>query len=486
MTLNCYLYKNGLFFLPPNFSYGYYSNQNDNSYYFSKPRYQVYPYSQNDIPAISPYQHQQHHQHYIQSNPRAQDYSQRQQLHTTVEIQRSHGYEIKPEDTEYKTIFEENEYAQQGYQNAGYANHGSPVIVLRIPGPAKYAHHLQALLQQYLEIRAAQYIQALQEQEARSLSSHHSGHYDEQEVSSYHPQPHNGHTYPAPVYGPAQYQPQQQLEQQHEQQHEQQQTYSQPEVQQVEEEAASPHDHSHEEHQIAYQQQEEVGHEQQYQTEYENAYQPEQKQTDESEAQPQPYAYEHPTPEDAAEQQHLLTTENFPSSKHTQVIFKSTTQQPHEYHHHHEHEHEHEHEHSHTSATGSDSGDTSAQVQTYSAPLVYHQLEQYYGDEQEFLPSSGPHGSYSQVHSHAEQSSEQNYVTITQRPHAAHAAPYNYHAHPSSDDAEYATPSPLRARSAKRMAQFSEEQVKKFNALMNRMKKKMTAIQADEAANKDN
>lgn len=56
----------------------------------------------------------------------------------------------------------------------GYTEDNTPVIVLKIPGPAKYASHLQSLLQQYLELRAAQYIRAFEEQEAYGYS--HSSH----------------------------------------------------------------------------------------------------------------------------------------------------------------------------------------------------------------------------------------------------------------------------------------------------------------------
>lgn len=54
------------------------------------------------------------------------------------------------------------EHAPQQEQQQHYEE---PVIVLRIPGPAKYASHLQTLLQQYLEIRAAQYLRILEEAE---------------------------------------------------------------------------------------------------------------------------------------------------------------------------------------------------------------------------------------------------------------------------------------------------------------------------------
>lgn len=447
-------------------SYGYYNNQNNNGFYFSKPRYQVYPYSQQDIPAA--YHGQQHGQHGHGQNHQADlqgyDYSQPQRLHTTVEVQRSHGYEIKPQDHEYRTIFEENEYQQymqqqQQYEQGGYDHNVSPVIVLRIPGPAKYAAHLQALLQQYLEIRAAQYIQVLQEQEARSQQQYQHQHYSQPDVSSYHPQ---AQTYPQQqIYGAQLFQANQEEVPSHSAQSEE--TEPEQHAPSLQEAPIVYHDHDDTEH----------GHEQQYQSQYEHSYQPEQHQHHESAGEEHSgYNYERPSG-------HLLTTENFPDSKHTQVIFKSTTQQPIDHHAHHEHQHQH---------TGDEAADEGGDAQSYNSPLVYHQLEQYYGDEQEFLPSNGDPQAYSHAqahdHSHIQQTSEENYVTITQRPHQTVA--YNYHpteSHEHEHD-EYVTVGP-RVHSAKRQAHFTEDQMKKFSALMNRLKKKMTSVPTGDTENKE-
>jgi hypothetical protein len=479
--------------------YGYYTNQNNNGYYFSKPNYQLYPYSQNDIPAANGYQTQTDHGHYAHGNAHHHDYLQPQRLHTTVEIQRSHGYEIKPEDTEYRTIFEEDEYQQylqrqREYQHhqqsqSGYDGHDGPVIVLRVPGPAKYAAHLQALLQQYLELRAAQYIQALQEQEAQSHHAPHSQHYSEPDLlSPYHQHDQNTHKYSQPIYGSELFQAN------HEDQSGQ--------VQADEPEHGHHHQSLHEAP-IVYQHEGDVDEEQQYQTRY--AYQSDEKHAVTAHQAPHGYAYDQPSHNPSPA--HLLTSENFPDNKHTQVIFKSTTQHPQEYHHLHDHHHQLQEHAAHVAltsqaadhavadgddTTATDAVDSNAQVQTYNAPLVYHQLEQYYGDEEEFLPSSGePHG-YLPTADHAsqvvQQPTEQNYVTITQRP--PHEAPYNYHAHPLQQDetgALYATSVPSRLRSTKRQAHFTEEQMKKFNALMERMKKKLTAThQSDETASDAN
>lgn len=150
-----------------------------------------YPYSQHDIPATespdiytgySPAEYEQ---------PR--ETTQPQQQVTSVTIEPSYSYELKPQ-TSYES--QPSPVAEQQHvlhpeqpqidlpqpqplqhestapaEDAG--GYQEPVIVLRIPGPAKYAAHLQTLLQQYLEIRAAQYLQLLQEAEQRKQQQHH-------------------------------------------------------------------------------------------------------------------------------------------------------------------------------------------------------------------------------------------------------------------------------------------------------------------------
>lgn len=63
----------------------------------------------------------------------------------------------------------------------------------------------------------------------------------------------------------------------------------------------------------------------------------------------------------------LVSTENFPSNKHTQVVFPTTTSAPY----HNEHD---EHEHSQYVPPSSHV----SQIHTYKAPLVYHKLEHLY------------------------------------------------------------------------------------------------------------
>lgn len=90
---------------------------------------------------------------------------------TDIEIQQSQSYEIKESD--FMSDFQRNKHHQhrQHHSERVYED-PVPVIVLRIPGPQKYAVHLQALLQQYLEMRAAMYIHALEEEERRGNLQH--------------------------------------------------------------------------------------------------------------------------------------------------------------------------------------------------------------------------------------------------------------------------------------------------------------------------
>lgn len=108
-----------------------------------------------------------------------------------MEIQPSHSYEIKQtEHGSYKTIYHGSDghlqdYAAQTHEDEAHSGEAVPVIVLRVPGPAKYASHLQTLLQQYIEQRAAQYLQTLQEQEAHGIDSSQQYQDDEQNLNAY-------------------------------------------------------------------------------------------------------------------------------------------------------------------------------------------------------------------------------------------------------------------------------------------------------------
>ncbi|XP_055639667.1 alpha-protein kinase 1-like isoform X2 [Toxorhynchites rutilus septentrionalis] len=146
--------------------YGHYNNQPEGGYHFSKPKYMLYPSAQHSLPMKTTHV--------------------TDETVTELEITPSHGYELRPAEDVYQinpngrynvATHEQQYYHQQQQQHHHqqqqqlYAHQQqqqheeSPTIVLRIPGPAKYAQHLQALLQQYLEIRAAQLYREIQEQE---------------------------------------------------------------------------------------------------------------------------------------------------------------------------------------------------------------------------------------------------------------------------------------------------------------------------------
>lgn len=345
----------------------------------------IYPYSQHDIPPTRDYLLNRFYSHHspqaiVSGEPENHYQSQHYRTHTSVEIQPSHSYEIKETSNGgYKTLYgdeEQQHTPEYRHPHSDVEAEPVPVIVLRVPGPAKYASHLQALLQQYLEVRAAQYLQVLQEQEAAGHSA------VDVQSEAYHQSDGVEHAYAAPSvdYNAAD-------EQNYQQQHSVETPAVQAEEQVYQEtDAVAP---------VA---------------------------DDEQNA-----GYEYPRPQDE-QQEHivynaqshqsvsepnLLTTENFPDSRHTQVLFKSTTQEP-NFNYGAPSEHEHE---------------SPAQVQSYPAPLVYHKFEQFYDDQ-----SSVSYGNVgmSDEHQHQQQSnydseasvSPQNFVTITQRP----ILPHNYHA----------------------------------------------------------
>lgn len=85
------------------------------------------------------------------------------------------------------------------------------------------------------------------------------------------------------------------------------------------------------------------------------------------------YGHQHQHHESVSEHNGLLTTENFPDDKHTQVYFKSSTENP--YHSEEQQHYGHEQEHDQTLPQ---QYLPQSHVNTYRAPLVYHKFEQYY------------------------------------------------------------------------------------------------------------
>lgn len=212
--------------------------------------------------------------HYVRNNQGYSNLGKRytspvyHEIATDIEIQKSTGYEIKPTEPYIAP--------QQEYQ---------PVIVLKIPGPSKYAQHLQALLQQYLEIRAAQYIRAFEEQERLQTS------YIQPHMTYSHPTVIFGSQYVAHT-GPIKYQYHQPSYQTlyHAQSPKQETYYHQYyDNESTQKEAYQPEEHS------------------QSQLEYEET------QNSDTESSHQEHPHSSPS---------LKTIENYPSDKHTQVIFK--------------------------------------------------------------------------------------------------------------------------------------------------------------------
>lgn len=404
------------------FRYGYSNQPQESSYQFSRPQFRIFPYSQHDIAPTRDYLYRQA---YTKHSPQAlessspQDYYQPQDIrtHTSVEVQPSRSYEIKETEHGYTTLYGDEQQQTAEYQHPYGDEQGQavPVIVLRVPGAGKYAAHLQALLQQYLEVRAAQYLQALQEQEA------HQGVLEvAQQPEAYQQQ--------------AEVQDNGALQQEYASDESQHETHEYEGTQHnVVEGAVDGYDYSKPE--------------QQAQLVYASG--------------------EH---ESSSEHEHLLTTENFPDNRHTQVIFKGSTE---------------------PSALHLASAHTpqvdGVQVQTYRAPLVYHQFEQYYGNPHEYTDENNQQHSYDD---HVVSVSPQNYVAVTQRP----ALPYNfhaniqqkYHSHYTAEGYEpghgqaYLPPATnnlyKRSYSSRITNQpDAEDRYKKFTNLIHRLKARMTS-----------
>uniref|UniRef100_A0AAG5CT12 Uncharacterized protein n=1 Tax=Anopheles atroparvus TaxID=41427 RepID=A0AAG5CT12_ANOAO len=163
--------------------YGHYSNQAETGYHFSKPKYMIYPYSQHDIPPVR------------------STHSTAETV-TDIEITPSHSYELKPIEEVYQ-VYPTQQYSQEQQQHYYhhhqqeqsqhqakqlYQQEDAPVIVLKIPGPSKYAAHLQALLQQYLEVRAAQLYKELEEHELQQQQQQQQHHHQQQQHQLQHQQ----------------------------------------------------------------------------------------------------------------------------------------------------------------------------------------------------------------------------------------------------------------------------------------------------------
>lgn len=347
---------------------------------------------------------------------------------TDIEILQSHSFEIKEGD--YNPDYGQQTSAHNYQQEQVYED-PVPVIVLRIPGPQKYALHLQALLQQYLEIRAAQYIKALEDQERHGHLMH-PQHYVTQQHQ--HQQHHQMQYVPmiaiTPVY--QQYYQQQQPQQQHNgfQQYYKvhhgnsyqvpagdQSYYPQPQIQQQEFHEAPTQP------------------QQDYPTSsFSNFVTPVYEQ---SELHHQSQHNRH------QEEEPLLTSENYPSDKHTQVIFKKKKRV-----------HRPASTYRHSAPIVVPDPPSHEEVYQHQSETVHHNHEpQIHHNHQSEAEA------YGHQNNHNEYQADAQIVSVTQRT----MSPYNYHVvstlAPSHDE--------LHDRhNPKRMAPFSKEQFEKARRIM--------------------
>lgn len=493
-------------------------NSND-GYYFSKPKFQVYPYSQHDIPPANTHFQPSYQtaapQHHYRSQPNrfqqapAQHASQMSTYqnthylpepqvmrHTAVELIPSQSFELKKAQNGHYQLFspghqEEQQQITAGYYEQPQQQHQTmnyhhqeetvPVIVLRIPGPQKYAAHLQALLQQYLEIRAAEYIKTLQEQEQQQQQhyqqqehvasmgqqqQYYSQHSNEAQSAAEHPHNHNEGV---------DYHHQQTAQDEvaeHQSENDQPQQHLSYDLVPPKEQSQGQHDD-----QVQYQ----------YVTIDQSDTEPQSEHQD-TQPQEQPHYVYGPAAQTKYQSSadHLSIHENYPSSQHTHVYFPSAHRRP-------------------ITHQNTDDDSSNNQPQPFHAPVMYvqeprHPYQQQ--DDEQTETDHSQHAQYYQQHSEepVEQSeynsaSEHNVVTITQRSPVQSAypqQPYNYHAHqaaahrPVIEPTAYVSgPAPhSMSKGAKRQAAALSNQQKyrqKINKLISGLKLKPSSKEVDDS-----
>lgn len=391
-----------------------------------------------------------------------------QQLHTTVEVAPSHGFELKQTNNGYETYSQQQQHSQQynhNYRPISFqpGQHTGPVIVLRIPGPQKYATHLQMLLQQYLEIRAAEYIKLLQEQEQQQQQQLAPQAHNYQQFS-YQPTSHGDQVYQNQYHSSYESSPRYQVQVQP----------AQIVYQKHEESTDDESQPIHFSHDTAdSEQQNEHG---DHVHEYQSTYRPDSRylqQTEENEHYYHSDGYQHSAGDD--EQQHyvypkipssttessLQITENFPRDTHTHAYYTKSTTKPSTY--------------------------ASPQHQSYQDHDQHYDTYQPQNYNSEDADADYYYENQPQSNKDYVSPSEQSVITITQKT----PAPYNYHAHPphaghshsSSQNVYVETHSDderATLKGAKRQtASFTQEQYAKLNKLISRMKKKVTQVQTN-------
>ena len=293
---------------------------------------------------------------------------------------------------------------------------------MRIPGPQKYALHLQALLQQYLELRATQYIKALEEQESQGLLMHPQHYATQSQQMAYIPM----------MAVPHMYNPYYQEQQQYQQQYYQQQAP----------EEAYHHQQQEEQHQQQQQQQ----HLQQQQQSYYQQSQPEYHQPQQEyqiATSYQNFVTTPSYPEEAHshhEPEPLLTSENYPSDKHTRVIFKKKKNRH------------------------------------YSRPVSTAVPTITYVHEQE----EAVHQEQAQTYYTHENPTEEAIITVTQRTKSTFKDPYNYHAALDSQSSSGYGSSYDHLNSKRMAQQFSPTpQQQKTRRMVNKLKRSRNSTQND-------
>ncbi|KAG5680783.1 hypothetical protein PVAND_010269 [Polypedilum vanderplanki] len=446
--------------------YSYQQNMHQNGFYFSRPIY-MHKFTPRDVLAEKGY-----------GNEKATD----------IEVQQSHSYEIKGENFQFQPA-----ESQQNYRQQQVYEDPVPVIVLRVPGPAKYALHLQALLQQYLELRAAQFLKVLEEQERHGLGTkqqqvpHH--HQQQTQMAHYGPpaQEHQVAYVPmialAPMYHQhhphAYYQQQQQAHAyRHQVYHHQpirheatfmhipvgeQSYYRQPQI-------------HHPHHQIHHQQQQQQPQKTHFQNYPQPAYHNTQVQQPQHHHQTTTFvtyvtpAYSTSAAADEHHNEPLQTSENYPSDKHTHVIFKKKK----------------------------------TRVQNHPQPsITYHQAEpivvadtpDHYShnsdesDQQhhENVNAHITHQEYAVTHQPVYENQDESHSDNAHADHIVHVtertkAPFNYHiAGPTLAP----TPEELHERhNPKRMAPFSKEQFEKAKRIMDKSKRSRGSTKLEKISEK--
>lgn len=296
---------------------------------------------------------------------------------------------------------------------------------------------MQALLQQYLELRATQYIKALEEQESQGLLMHPQHYASQAQQMAYIPM----------MAIPQMYNPYYQ-----EQQHYQQQYYQQ----QAPDESYHHQQQEQEQHQHHLQQQQQMHHQQQQQQQQQSYYQqsqPEYHQPQQDYQIATSYSNFVTTPS-YTEETHshhepepLLTSENYPSDKHTRVIFKKKKNRH------------------------------------YSRPVPTPVPTITYVHEQEEVI----HPEQAQTYYTHENPTEEAIITVTQRSKPISVSPfkdpYNYHAALDSQSASGYEPSYDHLNSKRMAHQFSPTpQQQKTRRMVNKLKRSRNSTPIDKPA----